>query len=71
MAKQFNNPRRSSPFSKNLVGPFSPKGSMGISWPSICEYPISSLAVLKDLPSYSNICVLAVIGFFGRTLRAA
>ena len=32
-----------------------------MSWPSICEYPISSLAALRDIPSYSNICVLAIV----------
>jgi len=56
-----NNPRRSSSFSKSLVGPGFPKGRTNIPWPSISEYPIVSLAVLKDLPSYFNICLLAII----------
>jgi hypothetical protein len=32
-----------------------------VSWPFICEYPISSLSVYKDLPSYHSICVLAIV----------
>lgn len=50
----------SSPFASSLVTP-SGRGSSTVPWPSICEYPISSLAVYRDLPSYSDICVLAIV----------
>ena len=59
MAKKIS-PRTSSPFSSSLVSARAP-GTSSVSWPSICEYPISSLAALRDIPSYKNICVLAIV----------
>jgi hypothetical protein len=34
-----------------------------VPWPSICEFPIGTLSVYKDLPSYraGPICILALV----------
>lgn len=48
----------SSPFSSSLI---ASRPGPSVPWPSICEYPISSLAVYRDLPSYGDICMLALI----------
>jgi len=61
MAKRSPSTRITSPFSASLVSARSPRGLSTVTWPSICEYPISSLAVLKDLPSYSSIALLSII----------
>jgi len=55
-----SSPRISSPFSSSLVSARAPDLT-SVSWPSICEYPIASLAVYKDLPSYSSIVILSII----------
>ena len=61
MAKR-SNPRISSPFSSSLVSARAP-GSVSVSWPSICEYPIASLAVYRagSLPSYPSIATLSIV----------
>jgi len=61
MAKRLPSSRVTSPYSASLVSAKSPRGLATVTWPSICEYPISSLAVLKDLPIYSSIALLSII----------
>nr|AOH77109.1 putative encoded protein [Dunaliella salina] len=51
-------PPISSPFSSSLV---SRRTGPSVPWPSICESPIASLSVYRDLPSYKDICILALV----------
>jgi len=62
MAKKKNIPtsRISSFFSSSLVSSRVPRGATQVPWPSICEYSVNSLAVLRDLPSYPSICLLSI-----------